>query len=79
MARKKIYLIIIAEDASEKTKNKFLNLSKRYNAKVFIFGNIENNSKAIGKNNKAIIGISDENFALAICQIINGGDTIGQN
>ena len=34
-------------------------------------------SKAIGKNNKAIVGIKDKNLANAVLKIINGGDIIG--
>ena len=47
--------------------------------KCFVFGSIDENSKAIGKKNKAIIAVKDKNFSEAICRIINGGDAIGQN
>lgn len=79
MIKRKVFCVIIAEDASLKTKEKFLKLAKEYRLEIFVFGNIEQNSKAIGKKNKAIIAIKDKNFSEAICQIINGGDTIGQN
>ena len=44
---------------------------------VIIDGNIETLSKAIGKNNKAIIGIKDINFADSIQKKYVGGDIIG--
>ena len=38
---------------------------------------IENLSKAIGKSNKAIIGIKDKNLAKEIQKKYDGGDVIG--
>ena len=40
-------------------------------------GTIEELSKAIGKNNKAILGILDENLSNEIQKINNGGEVIG--
>lgn len=76
---KKVFAVIIAEDASLTTREKFLRYASENNVQAFVFGNIEENSKAIGKKNKAIIAIKDKNFSNAICRIINGGDAIGQN
>ena len=76
--KKKIYIIIIAEDASLNTKDKFLKLAKESGIKSFVFGDINVNSKAIGKKNKAIIGVTDKNFSDAIAKIIIGGGAIGQ-
>ncbi len=42
-----------------------------------IEGEIEILSKAIGKSNKAIIGIEDSNLANEIQKIKNGGELIG--
>lgn len=38
---------------------------------------IEEISKAIGKSNKAIIGVKDKNIANGIQKINNGGELIG--
>ena len=75
----KVYLVIIAEDASSNTREKFLNLTSEKNIKLIAYGSIEENSKAIGKKNKAIIAIKDKNFSDAIAKIIDGGGTIGEN
>jgi ribosomal protein L7Ae-like RNA K-turn-binding protein len=64
--KNKVKLVIIAEDTSEKTKKKIIESCKSSNIEYLIFGNIFSNSKAIGKVNKAIIGIIDKNFAEAI-------------
>lgn len=71
--KKKVKLIIIAEDASERTKTKFIELAKINNIPAYIIMNIENLSKAIGKKNKAVVGLIDFNFSKAIIEIIDGG------
>lgn len=75
--KQKVKLLIISEDSSERTKNKFINICKKYNVPVIIDGDIETLSKSIGKSNKAIIGIKDINFAESIQKKYNGGDVIG--
>lgn len=77
--KRKVFSIIIAEDASTNTKEKFQRIGKESKIYIFIYGNIEENSRAIGKKNKAVIAIKDKNFSEAICQIISGGEAIGQN
>lgn len=75
--KRKVKLVIIAEESSERTKNKFISICEKYNIPVIIDGNIEDLSKTIGKSNKAIIGIKDINFAKTIQKKYNGGDIIG--
>lgn len=75
--KKKTKLIILSEDSSERTKNKFIELCNKYNIPLIVYGDIENLSKAIGKNNKAILGIKDVNFAKSIQKKKSGGDVIG--
>ena len=73
----KVKLIIIAEDSSERTKDKFKKIGNEYNVPTMVIGEIENLSKAIGKNNKAILGIEDINLSKEIQKINNGGEIIG--
>ncbi len=75
--KKKVYLIIVAKDASNRTKDKFRNIGKDYDMPIIIEGEIEILSKAIGKLNKAVIGIEDSNLASEIQKINNGGELIG--
>ena len=72
----KIKLLILAEDCSERTKRKFVEVAKQYNISTMICSNIEDLSKAIGKQNKAIIGVKDINIATEI-EKINRGDVNG--
>ena len=75
--KKKIKLVIIAEDSSERTKDKFKKLSEDNDVSYIIVGKMEELSKAIGKSNKAIIGIKDLNLSKEIQKINNGGEIIG--
>lgn len=75
--KRKISLIIVASDSSERTKDKFKKLGEIYNIPYIIIENIETLSKAIGKDNKAILGIKDLNLSKEILKINNGGEVIG--
>lgn len=77
IVKKKVKLVIVSKDSSERTKNKFINICKKNNTDIIIDGDIEGLSKAIGKSNKAVLGIKDANFAYSIQKKYNGGDVIG--
>ena len=75
--QKKVKLVILAEDASNRTKEKFKELSTKNNVPLIVISTIQELSNAIGKNNKAIIGIKNENLAKEIQKRKFGGDVIG--
>ena len=75
--KRKVKLLIIAKDSSERTKKRFFELSEKYNIHIIEFGTIDEISKAIGKQNKAVIGIKDINLGKEIEKIYNGGEVIG--
>lgn len=75
--KNKIKTILIATDASDRLKNKFINLCQSQEIKLIIFGTIEQISSSTGKQNKAVIGIKDINFSKEIIKIIDGGEVIG--
>ena len=75
--KKKIKVLIVATDASDRTKKKFDEISKMNNIPIYQMFNIETLSKSIGKKNKAVIGIIDVNFSKEIIKRIDGGDAIG--
>lgn len=79
LAKKKVSLVIVAEDASEKTIKNIKYYCEKENVQLLMYGNIEENSKAIGKHNRAIIGILDKNLAVAIQKVIHGGEEFGKN
>ncbi len=75
--RKKIKLIIVAEDAADRTILNFKKIAEKQKILFITWGTEQELSKAIGKENKVIIGIKDKNLANAIIKRIYGGDTIG--
>lgn len=77
MKNKRIYLLIVAEDASQKTIKNYRFYTEKYQVPFLVWGEIEKISQAIGKRNKAIVGIKDINLSNEIQKIINGGEIIG--
>jgi len=75
--KKKVKLVILALDASERTIINFENLCQKYNVKVVKYQTIEALSNTIGKQNKAVIAIKDNNLSEEIYKIICGGGAIG--
>ena len=75
--RHKVKLVLVAEDAAERTKRNFEFVCQKNKVKMLVFGTTEELSKSVGKKNKVVFGIKDENFANQIYKIINGGDIIG--
>ena len=52
-------------------------ICEKNNIPIYIFGNIEDISKSIGKNNRGIICVKNENLSKEIIKRICGGGTIG--
>ena len=75
--KRKVNLVIVATDASNRSKEKFQKMCENYKVPIILEGEIEILSKAIGKSNKAIIGIKDVNLANEMQKIKNGGEHIG--
>ena len=74
---KKQNLLYQHGDASDRTKLNFNKLCENYKITYREFLNIEEISKAIGKDNKAVIAVKDANFSNEILKIIDGGEIIG--
>lgn len=80
--KKKCNLIIITEDASDNTKNKFIKLAKERNIPFIIFGKKKEIGVRIGKPDRAVLGIQDINFANGLIKKIqnnNGGEYSAKN
>lgn len=65
VARGKVKLLIIAEDVSKNTLAKFLGAVTKFNKEIpaFRFADKYSLGNAIGKPDRALIGIIDEGFA----------------
>ena len=75
--KNKVKLVLIAKDASERTKINFKRLCNDKNVPIFEEFEEYDLSHAIGKQNKVVIGVCDENFSKEIINILNGGEIIG--
>ena len=62
-------LIILAEDASENTKDKFNSMCSFYKVKIIHFGTKELLGHCIGKELRAVLSFKDYNFAKAILKL----------
>ena len=79
MSKKRVFLVVVAGDASEKTIKNIKYYCDKEKVEMIVYGDINNNSKVIGKHNKAVIGINDKNLADAIQKVIQGGEEFGKN
>lgn len=77
MQKNKVKLLIVSTEASEKSKKNFKYYAEKYNVPIVFYETIENLSKSIGKKNKVVIGIKDQNLSNIIQKNINGGEVIG--
>lgn len=71
MEKKKLRLLILAEDLSENSKEKMINVAKQYKLPYREYGKIENLSHMTGTEGKGIFGLTDDNFAKVILSEID--------
>lgn len=71
LSEKKAILVIVAKDASERTKERFTNKCNYYNTKIIFYGTKEELGKATGGNIKAVVTVIDEGFSKAILSHLN--------
>ena len=59
-------LVVVAESASGNTRKKFSNSCAYYQVPLYFLGEKEELGRAIGKEFRASLAVTDENFASAI-------------
>ena len=67
----KAKLLIISTDASENTKKRFLNAAEYYKVPVYIWGDKEQLGSSIGKSDRSVIGINDDNFKKSVLSLMD--------
>lgn|SRR5690554_2904451 len=70
--KRSVRLVIVAGDASEKTKKRFTDKCKFYQIPLRIVSNRNDLGKAIGKGERVVIGIADEGFSRKLISLIDG-------
>ena len=71
----KIRLLLVAEDASQNTKDKFESLCSRYHIPYAVYGTSGQLCEAAGMNGISVFGITDKNIADVMIKEI-GNETI---
>jgi ribosomal protein L7Ae-like RNA K-turn-binding protein len=59
-------LVIVAEDSSDNTKKNFTNMCRYYKVPLYFFGTKESLGKAMGKEMRASLALTDPGFAKAL-------------
>ncbi len=72
-----VKLLILAVDSADRTKKMFREKCEKFNITIYEELTANEISNAIGKCNKAVVGVKEKEFAQAINKIINGGEMIG--
>ncbi|WDV47742.1 ribosomal L7Ae/L30e/S12e/Gadd45 family protein [Clostridiaceae bacterium M8S5] len=68
--KRKGYMLIIAEDASDNTKSKFIKLSKKYDIEHHIIGSKELLGHSIGKDLISTIVVCNEQYSNALKKLL---------
>lgn len=71
MGKKKVKLLILADDLAENSKKKMMAQAKKYNVTFRVYGNRERLSHITGQEDAGIFGITDVNLAKAILSEID--------
>ncbi|KRQ86990.1 putative ribosomal protein YlxQ [Caloramator mitchellensis] len=77
--KRKSYLVIIAEDASENTMKRFMNMCENNNIRFVLFGQKSKIGNSIGKSARAVLSIKDKNFAEGFLSKLNSENTGGES
>lgn len=67
---RKAFLVVIANDASDNTKEKLRRICEQYEVKFVYFGDKFSLSTAVGKFDKAIYAVLDKGFSEKILQLV---------
>lgn len=80
-----VFLLIVSEDVSPNTLNKLIDVGKEYSGRYgkdlsfFSFGSKDELGTAIGKDAKAVIGITDKGFSDKLSEMLEELDETDNN
>ena len=63
-------LVIICSDASDNTKEKFINKANYYKKPYVIYGTIDDVSASIGRDNRSVITVTEQGFGDTIKKLM---------
>ncbi|ADL07994.1 L7Ae/L30e/S12e/Gadd45 family ribosomal protein [Thermosediminibacter oceani] len=67
----KVHLVIISEDASTNTRDRFCSLCRSRGVNCIIFGHSEILGRSIGRDGRKVIGVTDRYFSKEILKRFN--------
>lgn len=68
----KAHLVLIAEDASDNTKKKYIDKCKFYHVDYYVAGTSDELSQAVGKINRMAIAVLDTGFSKSMKSKLGG-------
>ncbi len=71
MKKDAVVLLILAGDASENTKSRFLHLCESKRVSIKIIEDRDTLSSAIGQVNRTVFGVTDKKFARAMLEALD--------
>ena len=81
--KEKSELVIIAADASDNTKKRFINMCENRKIKYIVFGEKSEIGNSIGKSARSVLSVKDKNFAEGFLKKLGseniGGESIVNN
>ena len=69
--KKKVKLMILAEDISENSEKKIMKEIRKHGVKYVKYGTSDEMSHAIGSSGRNVFAVCDDNFAKVICDVID--------
>lgn len=68
----KAYIVVVSGDASENTKNKFMNMTAFYGVPFYLYSDMDSLGHCIGKEFRVSLAVLDENLAGAVQKLLEG-------
>lgn len=72
LAKKKVRLMILAEDISENSEKKIMKEIRKHGVSFVKYGSIDDLSHAVGTSGRSVFAICDDHFSEVILNAING-------
>lgn len=74
LKKRKVQLLIVAADASDRTRRRFVGLCEEYRTKSVEYGNKTGIGAMFGRDSYAVAAVTDEGFAARIEQLVRDFD-----
>jgi ribosomal protein L7Ae-like RNA K-turn-binding protein len=73
IARKKAFLLLLADDSAQRTKKAFEELSASAGIPLYSFGSKIELGRSMGRPHRSVVAITERNLARAVVRALEGG------